>query len=890
MEVSLLKNTSKLIHILDKQSDRIIGTLNHKKAELWSPIRKDTLDNKDVFNFIANEDSEKAALLTKRNRLVIQDEDGFFREYRIFHSESYRKGQKSIRANASYTDLYKAKIIEPRTLEGATASSSAELALFGTGWKPGIIEYAGTKAIIIENFTNPLAFLKQIAAEFGLELRYRIEISGTHVVGRFVDLIKPITEFEGTEVEVGKNLIGLRRIESSLNIVTALMGIGPERNDGTRLTVIVEDKDALQRWGVNGQHLIEPYFPDTFDQDMTIEQLTTLTQEALKKRIDASVTYEADVVATDHILGKQHERTRVGKTIRIKDTGYQPPLYLEARIQEIERDHITNKAHRTLIGNFIEYSKEDLEKQVSSLRKQIDQRISKTYAAAVFEKKKIMSDIPPADTEAIWIYPDPTKQVNVAHAYDGAEWVPLTTTDAGDIVTGEMLFDRLQGGTLRLGEMFGDGDLKVFSDIDSDGVPDVVGSIDENGAYFPFLHGDVITGNVENVYTGGSRHYYFDMANGNDENGGGSWATAKKNVIVFIDSLPKNLNGQWIQLNVRGDILGGIHLHGFHNGDILFASDAGSSRPRVFGQSTFRNLNRGKFLIQGFDANGDNDTANLAMFEAVNCDYIQFYSVKVYGNNKAKHAFWFENSKFLLGECHGYQIADRGLYATRNSKGYLNNCHGDVAVGILVDEGSVVMGSGSRWNGPIVRWNGSITGTAASNGWTFDPWTIDYGEASAPPPPPAPSTEQTLRVTASAGDNWGDVYGWENNAVKQGNYNYGTRYGVWYFDLTAIKGKTIVSATITINRLKGGASDPRTVYFRSHRYKTRSARSAGQPALSAVGATTSIAVGDTKTVDVTAMVQANIASGIDESIGVHTTGSTNYMALGTAPTLTIRYK
>ncbi|MCL6573972.1 MAG: hypothetical protein K6T88_20195, partial [Bacillus sp. (in: Bacteria)] len=63
-----------LVHILDRKTDEIIGTLNHKNVEYWGATRKDSLENENKFDFIANETLEKSSLLEKLNRLLITDE------------------------------------------------------------------------------------------------------------------------------------------------------------------------------------------------------------------------------------------------------------------------------------------------------------------------------------------------------------------------------------------------------------------------------------------------------------------------------------------------------------------------------------------------------------------------------------------------------------------------------------------------------------------------------------------------------------------------------------------------------------------------------------------------------------------------------------------------
>src|SRR5690606_19422479 len=166
--------------------------------------------------------------------------------------------------------------------------------LSGTEWQPGQIVYAGIRSFTIEQHTDAYSFLKRIANEFDLELQFRIEIDGNKVIGRYVDMLERIGEWQGREVTFGKDLLGIKRREKTGDIVTALLGIGPEREDGSRLEVLVEDEDALQRWGRNGKHLIEVYEPITSDLEMTEARLRELTQNELEKRVNAVVEYESD--------------------------------------------------------------------------------------------------------------------------------------------------------------------------------------------------------------------------------------------------------------------------------------------------------------------------------------------------------------------------------------------------------------------------------------------------------------------------------------------------------------------------------------------------------------------------------------------------------------------
>ena len=467
-----------------------------------------------------------------------------------------------------------------------------------------------------------------------------------------------------------------------------------------------------------------------------------------------------------------------------------------------------------------------------------------------------------------------------------------TYIDSTGVYTGKISFNQGEGGTLKLGEPYGSGVLEVWSDVNSDGIPDMVGRIDTVGAYFPNLSVDSIRGDVENLWTKGNQTYYFDSTSGNDDNTGESWALAKKNMQNFIDSLPKNLNRAAITLNFRNDLYGGLLLLGFHSGDIIILGNLNGSsvRARTFGRILLNNIADGSFTFQSFDAHGDPTTNGTGVFSATHVNRFKAYDIDIYGNSKASHGFALANAKFEIGECEVYGVSDRGLSAVSMSHGYFYNCRGSAPIALYVNEASIVNGTGTRWSGTVSRQNNALVGAynAVGSDWVNDVWTVNTG--IAPPAPPTPSTEITLTLAATTGDNYSTSGYWTNDEVKQGNWGYGDRYGLWYADLNAVKTKTIVSATITVYRGSGGSSTGGNIQFRAHNYYSRATRPAGTPTMSAAYARGPIVPGQTVTYDITDLVSAQIAAGSYRAIGVYTTGSANYMALGTTPTITVRYK
>lgn len=422
-----------MIHIVDGRTDRILDYI--PLGEFWDDWhRKSLKDTLETFDFVTFGDKRYSQHLTKRNRVIIPDDDGRFVEFIIENTHKYRDTNGSVIIKvytvASYLELTKAKVIEPQTLASQTPSTAVAHALAGTEWLPGNIQGDGTRTFHIEQYTNPYSFTQTIATEFDVERNFRIEHDGNRVTGRFLDLVERIGQWQGREVEFTKDLAGIERKEDMSGIVTALIGLGPEREDGTRLEVFVEDEDALQRWGrphpQTGQlmHLVETYEPESSDQDMTIERLTELTRNELEKRINSVVEYSADVVDLEKVPGLQNKVIRFGDTIKIKDLGFSPPLYLEARVHTQERSLSDPANKRVILGDFIEYTEEEVQEIWRQLRAQIAKKIEMSDVLEVTYTK------PEIDAKDSSVYQDSTQYSDIVSETKKQEAIQVAAVDA----------------------------------------------------------------------------------------------------------------------------------------------------------------------------------------------------------------------------------------------------------------------------------------------------------------------------------------------------------------------------------------------------------------------------------------------------------------------------
>src|SRR5690625_3442892 len=426
------------IHFTDGKNDNILSIATAKDIT-GNPIHHKSLkDNVETFDFELIGERKYDEHIVKGNSIIMRGEYGQqLVEFTIDEVIDERENGKGfdVFTNASYLDLIKEDAIEPFSFTG-TAQQHLGRALQNTEHEIGVVESDRTITISFENWTNPYEYIKRIAREFDLEVDFEIMHNGLKVTNRIVNLVDQVGAWRGREVTFGKDLQSIRRKESG-DIYTALIGLGPEREDGTRLQVLVEDFEALERWGRpehDPQHLIGVYEPQSEREDMTLSQLRQYTQTELNKRINSVVSYEINFLDLEHILGHENKKIRFGDTIRIKDTMYNPPLYVQARIFEMKRNPITEAEKEYVLGDFIEFTEDDVKSIYRLLKRDLAKKAGIDLLLNYAEPKKIESDTPPEIKEGenpIWV--DTSKTPKVSNVAIAGQWQKMTPTTPEEV-------------------------------------------------------------------------------------------------------------------------------------------------------------------------------------------------------------------------------------------------------------------------------------------------------------------------------------------------------------------------------------------------------------------------------------------------------------------------
>ncbi|MBJ8037312.1 phage tail spike protein [Bacillus cereus] len=380
-----MRTPSGILHVVDFKTDQIVSAIQSK--DYWEDRRHwEIKNNIDTLEFKTFDGTKHAVTLQQQNVVLKEVRDGRIVPY-IIHNEVEKESNDrtiTIHAAGAWVQIAKDGFIKPQRIESETVNTFIDMALADSKWQRGKTDYSSFRTMTIDEFIDPLTFLKKIATLFELEIQYRVEVVGSQITGWYVDMVKKRGRDTGKEVVLGKDLIGVRRIEHSRDICTALVGF--VRDEGDKLITIesinnglpyIIDNDAFQRWNEHGKHKFGFYTPET-EENITPERLLTLMKTELAKRV-SSVSYEVQAQSIGRVFGLAHELINEGDTIRIKDTGFTPKLYLEARVIAGDESFTDPSQDEYVFGDYREITdaNEELRKMYNRIRATLGNKANK---------------------------------------------------------------------------------------------------------------------------------------------------------------------------------------------------------------------------------------------------------------------------------------------------------------------------------------------------------------------------------------------------------------------------------------------------------------------------------------------------------------------------------
>ncbi|PGA00437.1 phage tail spike protein [Bacillus wiedmannii] len=393
-----MRGPSGTLHVVDFKTNQIVAAVQPK--DYWDDKRHwEIKNNIDTLEFKVFDKTENAVSLMQQNLILKEVRDGRIVPYVITEVEKDSEDRSlTTYASGEWIQLAKAAYIPPQKIEAKTVIEMVDIALSGTKWRRGKTVYSSFSSMTIDEFIDPLSLLKKIASLFNLEIQYRAEVVGSKIVARYVDMVEKRGNDTGKEVTLGKDLIGIKRIENSQNICTALLGF--VKKEGKDFITIADvnngvpylvDHEAFQRWNEDGMHKFGFYSPETENEDMDSKRLLTLMKTEMKKRVNTSVSYEVSAHSIGRIFGFSHEIINEGDAIRIKDTGFTPELFLMARAIAGDESFTDPSKDKYVFGDYLEIvdTREELQKLYNKLR---DSLYDKANMDALKELEKQLED------------------------------------------------------------------------------------------------------------------------------------------------------------------------------------------------------------------------------------------------------------------------------------------------------------------------------------------------------------------------------------------------------------------------------------------------------------------------------------------------------------------
>lgn len=432
------------IHVLDF-NDNIIDFISQSDGALINVEMSMNVEEKsETFDFtIENNRAEK---LRERNRIIAQDNNGTFREFVIIHITDNFDGTTEIECNASYLeDLKTAKPIKPGKFEAHTTTQALLKTLADTGWEVSDdTEYGGNRTTSWTSHTNPFDLIYMLCTTYDMVPSFYIELGAHTVEHRYVSITKPKNLFKGKEITKGKDLTGMTRTIDLSEVKTALLAIGPEKEDGSRIETVVVDDEAQEIFGLPNRYIWDVYEPESNDENMTLKRLTTLAKTELNKRNQAAISYEVSSIDIHKYYNDVTVHLR--DIVRVKDRDFRPPLYIEAEVIGIKYNWLADESEFTF-GNVIEYEETKLRefftRKLDEITKKLNDNISNvnTIVSDVvageleyYERKIFKGAEPPENpqNDTLW-YDTSNPDVAVLRRYWNGKWITQTADDVEKI-------------------------------------------------------------------------------------------------------------------------------------------------------------------------------------------------------------------------------------------------------------------------------------------------------------------------------------------------------------------------------------------------------------------------------------------------------------------------
>lgn len=348
-----------MLYILNKQ-EQIISTLSNKGdmnkvVPYFEDIHIEELDTGvETFEFKTISNSKASNSIQIGNYVAFKDKEHYkifqIREVKEVHTEQV---EKYVYCESACLELLN-EVIRPMEINSANLNQFLKTILEGTSWSIGMLD-AGLNEVIpvdLSGYDNVYKVIQDVViGKFGGEIRFRVEIANNRIIAKYIDVFAKRGRVTKYRFEYGVNMTSVEKIVDSSDLVTALIGLGKdditfkevESDDKPKNQDFIINEDAYNRWNNKGSHIMGVFNCESESP----QELLKLTREELKRRSNPKITYNLEV----ELLG---EDVDLGDEVFVIDNEFNPPLYLSARVNKLERSKTDSQINRCTLANFKE--------------------------------------------------------------------------------------------------------------------------------------------------------------------------------------------------------------------------------------------------------------------------------------------------------------------------------------------------------------------------------------------------------------------------------------------------------------------------------------------------------------------------------------------------------
>jgi len=398
------------VYSQDEELLAVFANDGSKKCPYYDDELYEELNGISELTFSVPMDHPDAKYVVEENLVVIEDPDepGTHRLFTIRHLEEIRDEDGKLYKHAECEEQaigeLNDEIITDRRPQDTTALEALKACLESEGgsrWQVGTVDATGNASTNFY-YESRMSALQKILETWGMEVRFRVSLSGTKITGRYVDLFVQRGEDNGIRIEVGRNLKSIKRTVETDHIKTALYGRGKGEQVeetggyGRRLTFAdvvwsttgkyppdpvdkpegqewIGDPEALERWGYPNpdgtkRHRFGVYVNEEQEDPAALLQETW---EELQRLKEPRVTYETTLADLGRLAGYPHYQAKLGDVVRVIDKSFNPPLTVEARVIKRRRSISDNRESELTLGNF----KPEITDLIREIRQDVNKKI-----------------------------------------------------------------------------------------------------------------------------------------------------------------------------------------------------------------------------------------------------------------------------------------------------------------------------------------------------------------------------------------------------------------------------------------------------------------------------------------------------------------------------------